>query len=441
MARLGERRGPVPVNAMRVLVIDEWVPLPLDSGKKIRTFHLLAPLAKRHEITYLCYADAKRHAENIYEMQAAGFRVLPVKPVKRFCTPITLALGVAGNLLSRTPLVVRKHLSRRFMSRLRKLLNTEVFDVLHCEWTHYAQYLRRAAGLPRFLASHNVESIQWSRFAQVQRNLCRRAAIWLEWRKMRCFEGRSLRIFDHIAAVSGHDAELMKSRFGAKSVDVIPNGVDVAYYERAPRREEPDLLVYCASMDSWVNQDAAFYFVRDILPRIHERRPQSRFMIVGRNPPQGIRDLATDRVLVTGTVADIRPVLARAAVSVVPLRIASGSRLKILESLAAGVPVVSSAAGAEGLELKYGSELLVADSDAEFAAQCVRLLDDAPLRRRLANAGQALVRQKYDWSALFPLVEKAWTRTIENFRRRSDGPFAVSSWGANRDGMKPVRES
>jgi len=409
---------------MRVLVVDEWLPYPLESGKKIRTFQLLAPLAQRHETTYLCYADQQREAEKLTRMAEAGFNVICVPPTNRFQTRLGLAAGVVGNLCSPTPLVIRKHFSRRFDKAVSELIQRETFDIIHCEWTHYAVFLRKVCRVPRFLCSHNVECLPWRRFSEVQANPARRAALYLEWRKMKLFERRAISAFDHVSAVSETDARIMQSWFSADSVEVIPNAVDTHFYEGQDGPKEDDLLVYCASMDAWVNQDAANYFVKRILPEIHKYRPQTRVMIVGREPPDAIRRLACDRVIVTGTVKDVRPLLAKATACIVPLRIAGGSRLKILEAFAAGLPVVSTSIGAEGLDVEPDRHLLIADKTTDFASACLQLLTDRPLRERLGKAGKSLAREKYDWSAVYPLVENAWEQTIRNYynkTRRANG--------------------
>ena len=170
---------------MRVLVVDEWIPYPLESGKKIRTFSLFSPLAQYHEITYLCRAAPEREGEKIEQMKKAGFRLHCVPPIDRFRTPLSLALGVATNLLSPTPLAVRKHATSSFFRELRRLLSQNQFDIIHCEWTHYAYYLPGIHDAPKFLCSHNVECISWRRLAEVERNPARRAALHLEWLKMR----------------------------------------------------------------------------------------------------------------------------------------------------------------------------------------------------------------------------------------------------------------
>jgi polysaccharide biosynthesis protein PslH len=398
---------------MRVLVIDEWLPVPMESGKKIRTYQLLTPLAKNNDITYLCYADPQAEAGKIAQMVEAGFNVRCVPPANRFRTRATLAAGLATNLFLRIPLAVRKHYSRRYHQAIQDLLAKKNFDIVHCEWTHYAYYLRKMRHLPKFLSTHNVESMQWQRFSQVQTNPFRKAAIHLEWLKMRAFEHQMVGQFDHVAVVSAADAQIMKSWFDAQSVEVIPNGVDSKHYDRADGRHDGHVLVYCASMDSFVNQDAAMYFAKNIFPMIRSKMPQARFLIVGRGPPASIRKLADTNITVSGSVEDVRPLLATASISIVPLRIAGGSRLKILEAFAAGIPVVSTSIGAEGLDVDADTHLLIADDESAFASHCLRLLEEPLLAARLTEAAKSLVDEKYDWRTISPLLGQAWERTVE----------------------------
>ena len=233
--------------------------------------------------------------------------------------------------------------------------------------------------------------------------------------KMLAFERRALGMFDHVAAVSAEDARIMESCFGARSVEVIPNGVDLRLLRSGRRRQRTETIVYCGSMDYFPNQDAALHFARKILPRIRGRRAQARFLVLGRSPPASIWALANDHIAVSGTVDDVRPYLSSATVSVVPLRVAGGLRLKILESFAAGVPVVSTSIGAEGLGLRHGAELLIADDEAAFAAECVRLLEQPRLREQMARTAETHLNHNCDWRAIAPLVEAAWERTRCNF--------------------------
>ena len=326
---------------MRMLVIDEWIPLPLESGKKIRTFQLLSPLRAGMRLPIFATPIPRPSGRKSPAWRTPGsawsaFR-LPGGSSRRPGWPWDWPA-----ICSAAPRWPSADIIRRvFGGPCSRPWSGRSFDVVHCEWTHYAQYLKAASRVPRFLSSHNVESMQWRRLCQVQTNPLRRAAIRLE-----CAEDAGLR-----AAGPRH---VRRRRRGvgrrrpdhgvllfARSVEIIPNGVDLGYYDQGGGDDGTETIVYCGSMDYFPNQDAALHFARKILPRIRGRRARSRFLVLGRSPPASIRALANDHIAVSGTVDDVRPYLLSATVSVVPLRVAGGSRLKIFESFAAGVPVVS----------------------------------------------------------------------------------------------------
>ena len=169
-----------------------------------------------------------------------------------------------------------------------------------------------------------------------------------------------------------------------------------------PSHSQPDAhLIYIGSMDWYPNEDAVTFFADEVLPNIHEKLPNVQFSAVGGNPSPRVQTLAENpRILVTGRVPEIKPYFARATVFVVPLRIGSGTRLKILEALAMGKAVVSTTVGAEGLDLVDGEEILIADEPAAFAAAVLRLLTDASLRRKIGENGRARVERDYDWRSI-----------------------------------------
>ena len=182
---------------------------------------------------------------------------------------------------------------------------------------------------------------------------------------------------------------------------VVPNGVDLDYFHVLPQPIQRRHLVFTGSMDWRPNQDAARYFVREILPLLKQVRPELECTFVGRNPPADIERLADiPGVHITGTVGDVRPYVERAAVYIVPLRIGGGSRLKILEALAMGRAVVSTTVGAEGLDVVHDKHLLLADDPRTFADCVLRLLDDQQRCRSLSTEGRRLVEQHYGWDAL-----------------------------------------
>ena len=200
-----------------------------------------------------------------------------------------------------------------------------------------------------------------------------------------------------IIAVSPQDAGLMREMFGVTRVAAIPTGVDIGFFRRPAHIEPKSDLVFLGSMDWLPNIDGVQYCVREIWPLIRRRLPECTLAIVGRSPSAAIQGLAErdSGIQVTGTVEDVRPWLWGSKVSMVPLRIGGGTRLKIYESMAAGTPTVSTSVGAEGLDVKHPGNIRLADTPAGFAEQCVDLLENAGERQRLAAEALNLVTTRF----------------------------------------------
>jgi glycosyltransferase involved in cell wall biosynthesis len=252
------------------------------------------------------------------------------------------------------------------------------------------------------LFQHNVEAQIWRRHVEYAASPLRRAYFRNQYIRMQRYERQVCRAVKRIIAVSEDDAAAMRSEYGVSDVQAVPTGVDVEYFA-PPREAEPGSdLVFVGSMDWMPNVDGIEWFVRQVLPLIRRSRPDCGLTIVGRRPGAGIRKLAAgdSRIRVTGTVPDVRPYLWDACASIVPLRIAGGTRLKIYEAMAAKVPVASTTIGAEGLDVRHGENILIADSPDEFADACLALLADAARRRSLASAAWAMVSSCYSWEAV-----------------------------------------
>lgn len=424
---------------MKVLVLDEWIPYPLISGKRLRSYHLLSRAARGHEITYLCFSDPNSDEPARGHMESLGVRMVTLPRKDPFTPAHRLYALAAANLPSSRPLVMRKHFRRDYLSKLRELVAAQKFDVLHCEWTHYGAYARLVAGLPRFLSSHNIEAMPWERLYRHERNPVKRAALYVEWRKMVAFEREVCRSFHHVSAVSEDDRKKFMKDYGCESVTVTPNGVDVSYYDEV--REESGgqpargrfsafrgkTLVFSASFDAFVNQDAVVYWMEAIWPVLLRELPAARTLFLGKDPPPALGRYVSDKVQFTGTVPDVRPYLAQSSVCVVPLRVAGGSRIKILEAMAAGLPVVSTPEGAEGLDVVPGEHLLIARDVGEFVSGVVGLLQDDGMARYLAANGRKLVEERYDWRNIARLIPTAWEETVRRFKSGGDANLPTPS--------------
>jgi sugar transferase (PEP-CTERM/EpsH1 system associated) len=384
---------------MKILVIDEEFPFPLNTGKRIRSFNLARALTAFHDVSYLAYglpgSDAFRF------LQKNRITPFPVDPPYRQKSGTGFYFRLLLNLLSPLPYIVTSHYSRAFKERLKGLLKEDEYDIVICEWTPYAVFLRDLPAVKKIIVAHNIESRIWQRYQSEEKNPLKRLYIAIQRGKIERFERKCFHWANGATAVSDNEAHQIEN-FGVDyRVEVVENGVDVDYF--SPREDEidPDMVVFTGSMDWRPNQDAVAYFVTEILPHIKKKKLSIKVFLVGRNPSKSVLRLGRlDGVNVTGTVDDVRPYMVRAGAYVVPLRIGGGSRVKILEALAMMKPVVSTSIGAEGLRVKHGEEIIISDEPEKFAEAVVNCLEDSDLSRRIGANGRMLVEKYYRWEEL-----------------------------------------
>jgi glycosyltransferase involved in cell wall biosynthesis len=413
---------------VRILWVKAGGLVPLDSGGRIRSYNILRQLARDHRVTYFGFhaePDDAAHAElkAIFERVVTCSLKLPV--AKSFAE----LLQYGKQLFSPEPYAIRKYCQPWVTRELRKLVLSESYDVIVCDFLVAAGVIPWDLPCPKVLFTHNVEALIWKRYYEVARNPLWKLLSWREWRAMALAEQRYLLEADHVLAVSQTDADFFAQELPAAKLTVIPTGVDIEYFRPMAVEEEPNSLVFTGSMDWMPNEDGIFYFAEEILPKIFEQLPNARLSVVGRKPSARLKALAaTDphHLHLTGWVDDIRPYLAQSAVCIVPLRVGSGTRLKIFEAMGVGKAIVSTTIGAEGLPVRHGTELLLADSPDDFAQSVVMLLNDAAARRRLGNAARELVETKYGWGSVAREFAAALEKVVGG-SGRSAGSVITSS--------------
>jgi sugar transferase (PEP-CTERM/EpsH1 system associated) len=412
---------------LKVLVVDEEIPYPADTGKRIRTWNLLKRLAQKHSVHFLCYGRGEHGSTEV--LRSAGLAVHLVEPLKKM-SGLRLYLRLLWNLFSPYPFSVAKHYSRRFQKALDDLLKESGWDLIQCEWTPYARFVRPERLVPVLIAAHNIESQIWKRRAENSRHFIARAFFGLQARKMAWFERRALLAATAATAVSDDDAQAMR-QWGVQAVRVVPNGVDPEFYESVGQAQHENIVLCVASLDWFPNVDAVQYFIDEIFPLIRKRMPNCIFRIVGRRPPEFLKEKLsnTPDIDLVGEVSDVRPYLEQATVIAVPLRIGGGSRLKILEALAAGKAVVSTTVGAEGLQLDPGKHLLIADSPHDFAGRVSELLMSPETRRRLGEEGRNFVSKEYAWGTIATRLQTAWLDSVRRGAVSELIPAAVHEIG------------
>lgn len=371
---------------------------PTDRGGQIRTLETLRALHRRHEIHYVAFDDPSRPdgPRRAVEYSSRSF------PVRQAIVPKhspRFALQLAAGLVDDLPVAVRRWRSAAMQQQVSGLIERERYDRIVCDFPFPAPNLPDISKAVLF--QHNVETVIWRRHAETAPDSVRRAYLALQARRMFTFERQLCRRAAYVIAVSPKDAATMRSEFAIEHVDDVPTGVDIDYFARPGNPEPRADIVFLGSMDWMANIDGARWFATEVLPIIRRKRPACRVALVGRDPAPAIRQLANGdaQLTVTGTVPDVRPWLWGAAISIVPLRVGGGTRLKIFEAMAAGVATVSTAIGAEGLPVKDGIHLRMADTAPAFAEACLELLDNVARRQDLAAAAHRLVADSFSWEA------------------------------------------
>jgi sugar transferase (PEP-CTERM/EpsH1 system associated) len=398
---------------MKILWIKAGGLVPFDTGGKIRSYQILRGLADDHEVTFFTFYAA--HANDAHGDLARVFAHVECIPL-----PLPARSGVAETLhyarhiVSPLPYTMAKYYHPEVRTRLNRLVQSRDYDVIVCDFIYPAGILPWDLPCPKVLFTHNVEALIWKRHFQVAANPVWKAICWREYRKMARAERTYLQKSDHVLAVSATDRDFFARYVDPARISVIPTGVDLEYFSPAPDEEREDAIVFTGSMDWMANEDGVRFFVRDILPRIRREVPGATFWVVGRNPSTRVQALDNREagVRVTGTVDDIRPYLNRGSVYVVPLRVGSGTRLKIFEAMATGKAIVSTTIGAEGLPVKHQENILLADDPHDFAGQVISLLRDCGRRRALGRASRQLVEERYSWKAAARQCETILTTLV-----------------------------
>jgi len=376
----------------RLLFLSGWYPYPSDNGSKIRIFNLIRRLAGQYEIHLLSFADGPVSPERLERM-------------KEYCVSVNTApwvefqpgrlRAILGFLSSRPRAVVDTY-SLAMQGLVKRMAESQAFDlVVASEW-------RTAAYAALVSCSQVFEDLELTVFHEQlsgTRDPLRRARHRLTWWKMTHYLSRLLPQFDACTVVSEPERAILAGIApDYDRVAVVPNGVDLNYYAGDHGKLSPASMIYTGALSYHANFDAVEYFLQDVYSLIVRDNQEASLSITGKAEPALIDRLPKRAgVTFTGYLPDVRPAVARSWVSVVPLRIGGGTRLKIIEAMALGTPVVSTSKGAEGLDVTHGRDILIADEPKAFAGAILKLFADADLRAELAVNGRRLVEERYSW--------------------------------------------
>jgi glycosyltransferase involved in cell wall biosynthesis len=426
---------------LHVVIVDEELPYPANSGKRIRILNLVRQLAQRHRITLICHRNPQPGEAAAAEahLQSLGVETLTVTPAGaarwahagRWAVPWKILL----NSLKRVPYSVQWHTCPALQRAITDFAQAHQVDLWQCEWAPYARNILQCGVRPWVMMAHDIQTRIWERHLQAERNRWKRLFIKGQYRRYHRYEEQVFSSADQTITVTEPDAERATTEFGARRTAVVENGVDVGYYQSAapavsavPRKS--GRILFVGNLEWRPNADAARLLLDEVFPRVRSQVGSAELVIVGRRPPDWLcrrcRNVAG--VELHADVPDVRPFFYQSGVLAVPLRFASGSRLKILEALATRLPVVSTRVGAEGLRLTPGQHYVSADDPEKMADTIVRWTHRPEEAEATARAGQEVVEQHYDWSVLADHMEAAWLELLRALDGSAVGstPHAVA---------------
>jgi len=402
---------------MRLLFVTSGPTYPLDSGNRIRMYHLIKNLAKNHEIYLISFV------ENEVELQA-------MDRMREFCKLVKCVYRsgyIRTNLIQKifkffmgTSYYIDDFKSEDMRKVIRDVVLSHKFDLAHFDFIEVGQYVDDVKDIPTILTEHDIFYLKTQRYLKAKQPFIEKLVTFREWIKLYQYEPKIWDKFDRVIVTSDHDASLIKSRRPKIKVSIVPNGVATEYFDISKVRHESTgevSLVYTGTLDNIANSDAVLFFYKRIFSLIKVAIPEIRWYIVGKNPLPSIQEIAEKdpAINITGMVEDVRPYIARATVYVTPIRIGSGTRLKILEAMSMKKAVVSTSIGCEGLNIEHNKNILIADNPQQFANFVIRAINDQPLRLKLGEIGRKLVVSEYDWKICAEKMEQVFVETCASY--------------------------
>lgn len=386
---------------MRILTITNQIPYPPISGAPLRTYNMLRRFAGDSEVYLAAFSATEEQREGVSHLLEFCREVVTVKHKS-----LKQAMHL-GELIKCAfqgePLELRLAYSEEFAKEIQRLTDRVDFDIVQIEHGSMGMYLE---ALPAHLRKstiwllHDIDFDKFAQIARTERRKITKIRYLVHAAMMRRWQPRIAGQFRLCVTMSEDDRQLLLSHNSDLEVVVSPNGVDTNHYNQLLEEGDGTEVLFIGNMSYQPNVDAAIYFCGEVLPLIRKTLPEIKVWIVGINPDESVKRLEGGGVFVTGRVPDVVPYYQRSKVCVVPLRAGSGTRLKILEAMALGRPVVSTSIGCEGLDGTDGEQLLIADDKVQFANQVVRLLTDKQLRMTLAKKARAFVMKSYDWDVI-----------------------------------------
>ncbi|MBN1230783.1 MAG: glycosyltransferase [Anaerolineales bacterium] len=394
---------------MKILFLTKYLPYPTNYGYAMRVYNLILQAAGKHEVSLVSMHNGiiddqvREHLSGVCKRLA----IIPVETQPALSIPGQIPLY----LLKGIPPELRLNYNQVYMTKVVEFIREENFDLIQIEESGmgiYLEYLPKDIKAKTSVTFIDIEAIKYGRIYQYEPGIKRKLRLWVFSQMLKNWEPKLAKKADLGLVMSDVDKAYLEEKAPGANLVVVPNGIDLKKYDLLRVRNTPEFL-FVGILDYLPNIDAVREFCERIFPLIRRELPEAKFTIVGKNPRQVVLDLAGDGVKVVGEVPEVTPYYLENSVSVVPLRAGGGTRLKILESMAYGRPVVSTSIGCEGIWVRNGENILVGDEPELFAEHCIRLVQDPDIYQRIRTGGRELVQTVYDWE----LIGKDYLKYIE----------------------------
>ena len=404
---------------LNILWISHFVPYPPKGGCFQRSYNLIKRVSRNNNIYLIAlkHKDKTTHPESETNKAKSELEKLCKKVI---IVDISSFSGLNyyymafKSIFSMNPLTVNLFIRKEIGDAVVNIVNDIKIDVAHYDTISLCEYMHHSGNIPKILNHHGVESFMIRRRVQNEPNLIKKLYLLVESYKLRKYEERNCHKFFMNTTVSEDDKVMLKKISPPSRFEVVENGVDVDYFKQKNDHDNTNRLIFAGRMDQYSNVDAIMQFCRNVWPLVKEKFPEMRFSIIGSNPPQKLLDLARndEGIEVLGYVDDVRPHFAGATISICPIRDGGGTRLKILDAMAMGMPIISTTIGCEGIDVTPGKDVLIANKPEEYVHSIGKLINDDMLRKNLSNQSRIKIENKYSWDIIGEKLNKYYHDSV-----------------------------
>lgn len=381
---------------MNILIITTRIPYPPYRGDKLKVFNIAKQLSKKNSVKILTFNRNNRELKDVFDLQQLGFNVESIK-----LSYFESLINILKAFCSRLPFQVAWFTSSRMHNKILDLLKKEKFDIIYFHLIRTAQYISgidSPNSMLKIIDYTDSVSLYLNRFYEIEKNPIKKYFIGLEKERVREYEVIADK-FDNLFICSPVDKKNLEER-GIKNINLLPNGIDTEYFVPTEVNYEPNRILFTGNLPYFPNIDAISFFVKDIFPLVLKNFVDAKFFIVGQKPPLNIRRLASEKIIITGFVKDIKAEYLKSAVTIAPMRFGAGTLNKILESIALGIPVVATGISVLGLPPELKKYVFTASDSEEFSEQILYVLKNPSIRKELMQEGKEKIKELLSWDKI-----------------------------------------